>query len=138
MKLASFKRLDKQNFDQKDQDLIDKLAFILNNDIQSLTDVLNGKVSLLDNFFCTVKDVPIVVDSNGIPKNAAQFQIDKVNMRILGCQVIKALNQTNSNAFPTGAPFISFTPGSNIVTIDHITGLQANQNYIITVVAYGI
>lgn len=138
MKLASFKRLDKQNFEDQYNKLIDGLSFVFNNDLQSLFDIFNGKISLGDNLLCTIKDVPIVVDENGIPNNSAQFQIDKPNMRILGCQVIKALNQTNSNTYPTGAPFINFTPGTNLVTIDHITGLQPNQNYIITIVAWGI
>lgn len=137
MKLSTFKRLDKQNFDEKDQDLIDKLAFILNNDIQGIYDALNNKLSLGDNVLCTIKDVPIVVDENGIPKNAAQFQIDKTNMRVLGCQVINAINTTNSNTYPTGAPFINFTAGTQIVTIDHVTGLQPNQNYTLTIIAWG-
>lgn len=138
MKLSSFKRLDKQDFEEEFKDLIDKLSFILNNDIQGIYDALGGKLSLADNLFCTVKTVPIVVDENGIPKNAAQFQIDKPNMRISGCQVINAINVTNSNIYPTGAPFISFTPSSNLVTIDHITGLQPNQNWSITVIAWGL
>lgn len=137
MKLSSFKRLDKQNFDEQYQDLIDKLGFVLNNDIQGIYDALNGKLSFGDNILCTIKDVPIVVDENGIPKNAAQFQIDKQNMRVLGCLVVKALNTTNSNTYPLGAPFVSFTPGTQLITIDHVTGLQPNQNYTLTIIAYG-
>lgn len=137
MKLSTFKRLDKQDFDEQFKDLIDKLGFVLNNDIQSLYDALNGKLSLTDNFLCTIKEVPIVVDSNGIPKNAAQFQIDKPNMRILGCQVVNAINTRNSNTYPTGAPFINYTATTQLVTIDHVTGLQPDENYLLTVIAYG-
>lgn len=137
MKLSSFKRLDKQNFDDQFKDLIDKLGFVLNNDIQGIYDALNGKLSLGDNILCTIKDVPIVVDENGIPKNSAQFQIDKSNMKVIGCEVMKAVNITDSNVFPLGAPFISFTPGTQMVTIDHVTGLQPNQNYVLTVKAWG-
>lgn len=137
MKLSSFKRLDRQDFDQQYQDLIDKLGFVLNNDIQGIYSALNGGLSLADNLLCTIKDVPVVVDENGIPKNSAQFQIDKTNMRVLGCQVVNAINTTDSNTYPTGAPFINFTPGTQSVTINHVTGLQPNQNYTLTVIAYG-
>ena len=137
MKLSTFKRLDKSNFDDQYQDLIDQLGLSLNNDIQSLFDALGGKLSLADNFLCTIKDVPIVVDADGIPKNAAQFQIDKTNMRILGCQVVNAVNRTNSNTYPTGAPFVNFTANGQLVTIDHVTGLQPNQNYTLTIIAFG-
>jgi len=137
MKLSTFKRLDKSNFEEQYKDLIDKLSFVLNNDIETLYDALSGKLSFGDNFLCTIKDVPIVVDSNGIPKNIAQFQIDKKNMRILGCQVVNARNTTNSASYPIGAPFISYTAGTQLVTIDHVTGLQPNQNYTLTIIAYG-
>lgn len=138
MKLSSFKRLDKADFDEQYKDLIDKLAFILNNDIQTLYDVLNRKASLADNILCTIKDVPVTVDENGIPKNTAQFQIDNAGMRVLGCTVITATNGTNSNTYPTGAPFISFTPSANQIQINHVTGLQANNNYTLKIIAWGI
>lgn len=137
MKLASFKRLDKQNFEDQYNKLIDGLSFVFNNDLQSLFDIFNGKISLGDNLLCTIKDVPIVVDENGIPNNSAQFQIDKPNMRILGCTVLNARNTTNSNTYPLGAPFLSFTAGTQLVTIDHVTGLQPHQNYTLTVIAWG-
>lgn len=138
MKTATFKRLTKEDFDEQYSELIDQLGFILNNDIEGLYNILSRNTSLADNILCTVKDVPVIVDENGFPTNSATFAIDNKNMRVRGCQVIKAINTTNSNAYPLGAPFISFTPASSQVKIDHVTGLQPGQNYTLTIIAWGL
>lgn len=137
MRLPTPKRIDKQNFDEKDKDLIDTLSFTINNDTEVLFNVLNRNASLKDNIFCTVKEVQVIVDSNGLPKNTASFQLEDTNMKVLGCQVLKALNQKNSTIYPTGAPFINFSQASGIITINHVTGLQPDQTYLLTIVAYG-
>jgi hypothetical protein len=137
MKLPSIKRIDKQNFDPKDKDLIEKLGFTLNNDLEVVFNGLNRNISLKDNVLCTVKDVQIIVDSDGIPQNTASFQLDIQNMRILGCQVVKAINLKNSTGYVTGAPFITFSQASNIININHITGLRAGQTYNLTIIAWG-
>lgn len=138
MKIPGFKRLDKQNFSPEYRDLIDKLSFTVNNDIEVLYNVLNRNSSLKDNIHCTVKDVEVIVDSNGIPKNTASFQLDIANMRIMGCSVLRAINEDNSSIFPTSAPFVSFSQSSNIINLNHITGLQADQTYTLTIVAWGL
>jgi len=137
MRLPNIKRIDKQNFPKQDPDFIDKLGFTLNNDMETLFNVLNRNVSLKENSFATVKEVQVIVDTNGIPKNSASFQLDISNMRVLGCEVLKAVNAKNSTTYPTGAPFISFSQASNIITINHVTGLQPDQPYNLTIVAYG-
>lgn len=137
MKLPNIKRIDKQNFPEQEPDFIDKLGFTLNNDMETLFNVLNRNASLKDNIFCTVKDVQVLADSDGIPQNTASFQLDNSNMRVLGCQVLKAQNVKNSAIYVTAAPFISFSQASNIISINHVTGLQAGQIYTLTIVAYG-
>lgn len=138
MKLPSFKRLDKQNFPLDFKELIDKLGFIFNSNQEPVYDVLNGKVSLKDNILCTIKDVQVMVDSDGLPKNSnSSFKLDNSNMRVLGCEVIRALNQVSSNTYPTSHPFISFSQNSGIVSINHVSGLQADQTYILTIIAWG-
>lgn len=137
MRIPTFKRIDKQNFDEQYKELIETIAFSYNNDIEVLFQVFNKNVSLKDNVFCTVKDVQVILNSNGIPKNTASFQLDNSNMRVLGCNVLKAINTKNSTTYPTSAPFLNFTQTSGIVTIDHVTGLQADQPYTLTIVAFG-
>lgn len=138
MKLPNIKRIDKQNFPQQEPDFIDKLGFTLNNDMETLFNVLNRNASLKDNLFCTVKDVQVILDADGIPTNGASFRLDNAQMRVLGCPVYNAVNVKNSTVFPTGAPFINFSQLSDIITINHVTGLQPGQLYTLTIVAWGL
>ena len=137
-KLPTFKSLQASDFDDQYKDLINKLALIFNNEIQSLFSALSNGISLADNILCVVKDVPVVVDANGNTTNSANFAISIPNMRVRGCIVIKAINTANSNTYPTGAPFINFTPGTQQVTIDHVTGLTVGDQWTLTVIAWGI
>lgn len=137
MRMPDFKRLDKQNFKPEDQQLIELLAFTINNDMEVLYNALKRRVSLKDNIFCTVKDVQVVVTSGGIPKNTASIRLEEPTMRVLGCQVIRAINQDNVTTYPNSAPFVSFTQNSSVVNINHVTGLQADTNYLLTIVAWG-
>jgi hypothetical protein len=136
MLIPSFKRLDKQNFDPKYSDLIDQLGLLLNTQLQAYYNALSGNLSLTDNIDCTIKTISIVVDATGKPLQAAQVQLNDSTMRPYGCQVINAVNTTNSNTYPTGQPFVSFTPGTQMITINNVTGLQANQNYTLTLVIW--
>lgn len=135
--LPSFKSIQSSDFPEEYQDLINKLALLLNNEIQSVFTALTKGVSLADNILCTVATVPITVDANGNTTNSAQFAINIQNMKVAGCLVIKVLNTTNSAIYPTGAPFISFTAGTQNVTINNITGLQTGYQWSVTVLAFG-
>lgn len=136
--LPTFKTLQSSDFDDQYKDLINQLALIFNNDIQSLFNALNSGISLEDNILCTVKDVPVTVDSKGNTTNTANFQLDVPNMRVRGCTVIRAVNTSNNTVFPTGAPFISYTPASSQVTINNVTGLTTGDQWTLTVVAWGL
>lgn len=137
MKLQSFRRLLKTDFEQQYQGLIDKLASVLNIDIESVYNVLNKNVSISDNILCTVKDVTVTVDATGTPTQQTQFSLDSQVTKVLGTQVIYAINNTNSTSYPTGGIFISFTPTTTGVLINNITGLVANNSYTLRIIAYG-
>lgn len=134
--LPTFKTLQASDFDQQYQGLINQLALIFNNNMQSLFTAFNNGISLADNIACQVATVPITVDASGNTTNSAQFAIQVPNMRISGLTVIRAVNTSNSNILPTGAPFCSYTPASQSVTINNITGLQTGYQWSITVVAW--
>ncbi len=136
MKLPNFKRLFKADFKTEYQELIEKLAFSINDGFSSVYEALNKKISLQDNIQCTVKDLEVTVDSNGVPKNTTSMTIETTG-RVLGTTVLKAENQVNSSVYPSGAVFINFTQSDKTIIITHITGLQADNKYLIKVVAFG-
>jgi len=136
MRLPSFKRFFSQDFDKQYKNLIDKLSLTLNYGIEVLYDALNNNVTLRDNIKCTVKDVTLSVDAGGFPKISTIFTLDQTNSKVEGCEVINALNQTNSSIYPTSGVMINWTQNVNAVTINHVTGLQANDTYLLRIIAW--
>lgn len=136
MKLPSFRRVFLGDYTSEEQPLVSKLSVTINQGLENLYDVLNKKVSITDNLYATIKDVIIQVDSSGIPLTTTSFQLDTKGVTIQGCMIIKLENLTNSTGYPTSAPFITYTQVQDGVRIDHITGLQINNQYRLRIVAF--
>lgn len=124
-----------RDFPQSSQSIIDQLALTLNPAFTTLFSALTNNLTLTQNFLATIKDVTLTVDANGNPTTASSFNISNSNT-ITGLQILKATNNTSSTTYPTSAPFISYTQAGNLININNVTGLQANQSYTLRVVAY--
>lgn len=136
MKIPQYRRIYTNDFEADDQKLVEKMSLSINNGFDILYDLVNNKMTLKDNFNATVKDVTVTLNNLGIPTENNSFSLDS-SSRIIGVQVLKAVNLTNSDTFPTQAPFISFTQTERGVTINNVTGLQSGDKWQLTVVAYG-
>ena len=134
--LPTLRKLFKGDYKEEFQELIETMIPTVNNGVEVLYDALNGKISIRDNIQCVVKDINLSVNSSGIPVSLTTFTLNSI-ARIDGCEVIKVENLTNSSTYPTGAPFITYNQTDNRITINHITGLIAGNNYRIRVIAYG-
>lgn len=135
MRLPSFKRLFTQDYDKDDQQLVDKLSVSLNSGIESLYEAINNNLSLKDNIKCTVKNVTLQVTGAGIPKIPTSF-IQDIKGRIYGISVINAVNVTNPTSYLPSAPFITWSQNDTIVTIRHVTGLEQDFTYTLTLIAW--
>lgn len=135
MQLPSFRRIFSTDYPSQFKQLIDTLSVSLNNGIEVLYNALNNEITLEDNIACTVKQVTLQVDSTGKPTQGGAFTLNN-NTQILGVVVLSAINNSNSNAFVTGAPFITGTQSGTTYTINNITGLQPNVSYILNVMAF--
>lgn len=134
-KLKSYRRIITSDYDKEQQPLVEKLADPVNDAFSELYFTLNGRVDLTNNLFCTVRQVDIIVDANGVPVNRTTFGLNSTQP-VIGCTVLQVINQTNSASYPTGAPFITFTQLDQSILINHITGLQPNQRYTVRIVAF--
>lgn len=135
MLLPSFKRIISSDFPKEFQKLIDQLSLSLNNGITVLYTALLNNLTIRDNMLATVTDVLVTVDANGIPIQTTAFKLNttvKVDMVMVGL----ATNQVNSTVYPTSGVFINGVQANNIYTIQHVTGLQTNQQYSLRVVAF--
>lgn len=136
MKIAGYKRINKTDFPEDEQALVEKIASSVNDGISNIQNALNKNLSISDNILCTVKDITVSVGADGVPTVSTSFQID-ISGTIKGLIVILAQNQDNTSTYPTTAPFISFVQSGKNVIINHITGLQADNKYLLRVLALG-
>lgn len=135
MKLSNFKRILTTDFEEEDQKLIEKLGRSLNDGIDGLYFALNNKLTFEDNFLATVKDIEVTVDATGTPTTKTSILLSN-NTPVKGTLVIATSNKTNATTYPTSSPFISFTQNGTSLFIDNITGLQANNRYVVRFIAF--
>lgn len=135
MKLPNFKRIFKGDYKPEFHSLIEPLSFSVNNGIEVLYQTLNKAVSLKDNVACTVKEITLEVDPSGVPKTNTLFTLDTTN-RILGITVLNALNTKNPTITPTSGVFVVFSQENKFITINAIKGLPADQQFVLTLVAF--
>lgn len=134
-KLPSYKRIITSDYSEEDRPMIEQLGGSVNDAFNQVFFTLNGRVDLRNNLFCSVRDVDVTLDANGLPINRTTFGLNSTT-QVIGCIVISAINQTNSAIYPTSAPFISFSQLDNSILINHITGLQAGMRYTLRIVAF--
>lgn len=128
MKVDIIKTIDKKNYPEEYQELIDKLSAVLNNNFINISNAFNNNLTFKDNTRGDLKDIQLKIDAQGFPTTGNQFQI-KPNLQISGMKVIRALCLDNMNVYPLGHPFISYSQNNNLVTINNVTGLQPNTLY---------
>lgn len=135
MKLPGFRRLNTADYPKEFKKLIDIISVSLNNGIEVLYEAFNNQITLRDNIAGTVKDITVTVDASGTPIQGGAFVLD-TNTKVDGITVLSAANQTNTAVFPTSAPFITGTQNNTTFNISNISGLQANQSYLMRIQAW--
>lgn len=136
MRLPNFRRIIKQDFEKQYNQLVERLSVSINNGFDVMFEALNNKISLQNNIMCTVIDIELEPSSSGTPKNPANLTLTysgKTSIVVVG----KVDNLTNPSSYPTSAPFISWSQNDTTLTINHITGLTADNKYSIRLVAFG-
>lgn len=134
-RISNFRRISTEDYQGEYQQLIEKVALNLNPFMQEVVDVVNGQLDF-DNLQQNIITANFQVNSNGVPIGTNQLNTQGINQP-RGFQVISARNTQNPADFPSGQPFISFTPqGNSIVQINNISNLTANQTYQLTIIVY--
>jgi hypothetical protein len=140
-RVPDLRQIKKEDFDSKDQRLIEKLAFPINNFMQQVINVLKNGVDF-NNLNQQVVTFTLSVDSTGKPVVPVQFQ-SSLNTKIQGLLCINAVNQSSTIRYPTALPLLSFGLNGNTVSITNVAGLgipagQTNSDrYTLTVLVIG-
>lgn len=135
MKINNLKRIIKEDFPDKYQDLVDALAFALNPFLEQVTTALNKNIDV-DN---TVDDYVTVTVENVAGNLKMPLEIkNTIKTRLRGISCIQAQNLTNTNVYPTSAIFIVYTiTGNNIIKVNKVLGLPDNNKFSLTLRLYG-
>lgn len=130
-RLTNLKRLLKEDFPEDDQEFVDKLAAALNPFLEQINQAFNKNINF-DNLSRELITIDVENGTGGKLKTITQFKFSLTN-RILGLNIIKVENLTNSSIYPTAAPWISWSPNGNIITVSQATGIQDNNKYRLTI-----
>lgn len=133
MKLPNYLRINKEDYPAESKLIIDRLGGSLNPGIEALFNALNNRLTVGDNMAAVIKDVIVTVDANGFPLTPTGIALGNLVPRANGSKVILAINQTDPNVYPAGAPFVSFTQNGQTFEIDHIAGLPANYQFLLRI-----
>ena len=136
MKIQGFKRLIKENVTEDFRDVIDTVGASVNVFAEDVLNAMNKNLSIDDNLKMEYKTIDVTVGATGLPLTEAQLST-KLFGKIQGITVERAENLTNSATYPSGAPFVTFSQNNTLITLNHITGLQANNKYRLTLLLKG-
>jgi hypothetical protein len=140
-RIPDLRQIKKEDYDQKDQKLIDQLAFPLNNFMQQVITVLKHGIDF-NNLNQQIVTFTVSVDAQGKPTKSIQFQ-NTLATKVIGIMCISALNTSSTIRYPQATPFISYTMSGNLVTVNNISGLgipagQTNSDiYTFTILTIG-
>lgn len=134
MKITNIKRIVKEDFKAEDRELIDKLSFVLNPILEQLNNAFNKNIDF-DNLNRELITFEVTLNAQGMPLSALEIK-SSLKTKCKGLNIMSVTNLTDS-AYPTGAPFITFTLNGSNIQIQHITGLLANKKYRIVMESIG-
>lgn len=134
-RIPDIKRIQKSDFEEKYQSLIEKLSFPINSFFEQTRSALDHNIDFT-NLNQEIITVDVIVDVNGVPTTNIQYR-SSLKTKVIGHAAINALNISGAAGFPTGQPFITFSQTDKLVTILNVTGLPANTKYRLIVLSIG-
>jgi len=129
--IPDLKRVTKEDFSKDDQDLIGKLAFIINSFHEQVRSALSKNIDF-DNLAQEVKTLSFTTGADGQPLNPVSFKSTIAN-KIKGILVVRTVITSDNTSFPTQVPVISWSQNASLVTITNIGSLQAETRYELTI-----
>lgn len=134
MKIINNPQIRSEDFKKEDQDTISRLAGVLNPFLQEVVDFADKRIDF-DNKVENLITIEISVDNSGMPLQNNKVNVRKGNVR--GLTVISSFNLTNSAIYPSGQPYISYSPiGGTTIQINNITNLPANNKFRLNIIVY--
>ena len=135
MQLDNVRIINPIDYPEEFREAIDILGGNLNDFMQQVVELSRANIDF-DNTAQELFTIEVTVGTSGIPTSPINIRTNK-KVIPLGFQVISARSLVSTTSYPTGTPFISFTPKGNFLTeINHISNLPANQKVRLTFIVY--
>lgn len=127
--IDNVKRIAIEEFPDEDKETVERIANYYNYFAEQVTNAINGQLSI-ENLTREIIQLNVTVNSSGTPIVSTKFTTE---LGLLGVNVIRAQNLTNTTTYPASTPFLSFdSSGNGVYTIKNISGLQSNNKYKLT------
>lgn len=133
-KITSSKRLNKDEFPDEYQDLVDTLSFSINPFFEQIYGAFTNGLTFKDNFYGQPVTVTTKVDAQGRPVNNQVPYLLKTRPQTI--MVLNVANNTDNTGL-TGAPYVGFGISGNVLTLNYITGLLPNKEYTLSLFILG-
>lgn len=128
-------KLRSEDFKSDQQDLINKIAGIVNQPFEEIYNILSNNVDFI-NLNRQIVQVNVTIDKNGKIASAPQIKVT-LKSRVIGTNVINQINLNDPGVYPTSGVNVSFTTSGQILTILNVAGLQASSQYQLTLELIG-
>ncbi|PCI45890.1 MAG: hypothetical protein COB41_00435 [Proteobacteria bacterium] len=135
-RVPDIKRLRKEDFDSEYQPMMERVAYSVNTFMEQVISVLNKNVDF-NNLNQQVVSYNISLDSSGTVINAPNIKTN-LKSKPAGVLCISASNVNDPNIFPISQPFVNIgIINSTTVSVQNISGLQADSTYQLTLLIIG-
>jgi len=135
-RVPDIKRIRKEDFDEKNQPMIERLAYSINTFMDQVIFLLNKNVDF-QNLNQQIITYNITINSSGNLVNPPNIRTS-LKSKPAGVICISATNVNNPSIFPTSQPFVSIGIINNsTVSIENISGLQSDSAYQLTLLIIG-
>lgn len=136
MLVPNLRRIFTQDFAAEYKDFVAALSSSLNINLEVLYNALNRNITLGQNIACTIKDIDITVNAQGVPTSTVAFE--RANqLPIEGVTVLNVINLDNPTVYPTSQPYVAWTINqTGRVQVQYVSSLVANNKYRLKIVVW--
>lgn len=121
----SLRRLLVQDFASEDQDLVSKLATLINNALEQVNNAFSNGLTVRDNMAGFETDLQVTAPVNSTnPIYIKNTTKSPIRMILCGNAVT-----ANGGTPPTGTPFFTFETSGSEVKVTNITNLTSGSKY---------
>lgn len=136
MKIASPKRIRKEDVKSDYADIVESIGSVINDFNDQVYQALNNGIDF-NNLNQQLVTIDLTTNASGALVNPPQIKYNLVRGKFQGTMVINSKSLINSNSYPTSAVQLQTAINGSLVTILNATGLPVSSSFRLTVILIG-